>query len=166
MGIKLGSAPEISFVDQTYEKRREKLRYEYMHNAEMHKAIKLLAFDIKNEIRGKVPILPEFRNLNVIIHFLTDGFLAYEQVWEEYDNKFIELDVVTLEPEIKNGEKIWIQWRNELKQREIPNRNIIYIMYNALEMLFAQSLYTKLIDYNDIEFIKQHTKEIVSKLCK
>jgi hypothetical protein len=168
MGMKTQAGEKIQFIDQVYEARRTRLRYEYMHNAELHKVIKILAFEVKEVIENKKTIIPEFRKLDVIIQFLVDGFLAYEKIFEYDIHKAnIPLDPITIEPEMSGDTKIWIQWRGQPNEKQLIDSNIVYIYYDAKEVSFAQSLYTKLIDYNDIKFIKQHAKQIGTILtCK
>lgn len=70
---------EIKFEDKPYHQRREILRRYYMSNSEFHKGIKTLAFKIKEKL--KEPVLSEIGEIEFIIKFLIDGFLAYEIIW-------------------------------------------------------------------------------------
>jgi hypothetical protein len=158
----------IPFEDKGYEERRRILRYDYMHNTLHHKAVKLLAYQVQSCLREAVT--PELRNLDTIIKFLIDGFLAYEIIRDQngYSVGIKELDPVTLEPFLDGeGNKMWVQYKDTQNMRMLTDSNIYYFAYsgpNNAEMTFMQSLYTGLIDSTDKKFIKKHVFEIVKKL--
>jgi hypothetical protein len=154
----------LQFEDLGYEERRKQLRYDYMHHPENHKAIKILAFEVQKKL--KEPSIQKLTELSTIIKFLIDGFLAYEKTSQV---GHVELDPITLEPQINNDIKYWVQYRGLPQEREIDGDRILYFSYsrpNSSEMSFMQSLYIGLISPSDTVFIKQHAKEIVRILSK
>jgi hypothetical protein len=161
---------EIPFEDLEYSKRREILRYDYMHNAEHHKAVKILAFEVQKHLYK--PIVPELLRIDTIIKFLIDGFLAYEISGDLYNPSYIELDVLNMEVKLHENktDKIWIIYKgNNIWEKEMPDDKIIYLAYcssNCMEFSFLQSVYQGLISPSDIKFIKKHAKEIARKFTK
>ena len=160
----------VPFEDRGYEERRRILRYDYMHSTPHHKAVKLLAYQVQSYLREAVT--PELRNLDTIIKFLIDGFLAYEIVRDEngFSVGIKELDPITLEPFLDGeGNKMWVQYKDTERMRILKDNSIYYFSYsgpNNSEMTFMQSLYTGLIDATDKKFIKKHANEIVKKLSR
>ena len=74
--------------------------------------------------------------------FLTDGFLAFEIIYDTDDKKnakniigFKELDPITLQPEIRKDEngddiRVWVQFKGQAgKERELVDANLIYISW-------------------------------------
>jgi len=166
---------KVKFEDMEYSKRREILRREYLINPKFHKAIKLLAFKVKQELID--PILKEVNSLEIIINFLIDGFLAFEIIYDKNNKNILgykELDPNTLESRIisnkENEYKIWIQYSSDIKrQRVLQDKNIIYlstITPRGYEISFGESLYKGLISYEDNDLILKHTDFIVEKLSK
>jgi len=168
MSREIKTNSNINFEDLDYEKRRAELRYDYMHNAIRHKAIKTLAVEVQKKF--KYPVIPEVKEIDNIIKFLIDGFLAYESIKLANESvAYVELDPVTLTPEINNGIKFWVQYKGMPQEKQFPDNKILYFVYsnpNNSEMSFAQSLYVGLIDATDLKFIKKHAKEIVGKLSR
>lgn len=161
----------LPFEDLGYEERRRQLRYDYMHDAANHKAVKVLAFEIQKKL--KKPAIPKLAELSTIIKFLIDGFLAYEIITDEsgvLSLDYVELDPISLEPKmIENNTQIWVQYKGTPNERILSYDKILYFSYsspNNHEISFMQSLIIGLILPIDIEFIKQHAKEIAKKLSE
>ena len=102
--------------------------------------------DDLNEAFRKVYFAFGFNNSHDAWHyckkFLTDGFLAFEIIYDGEDTDdaknvigFKEVDPVSLEPEIRKDTdgkeyRVWIQYRGDTeRQRELLDSNLIYISW-------------------------------------
>jgi hypothetical protein len=142
-----------------------------MHNQLNHRAVKTLAYKIKDNIEACDVEIPELTELETIINFLIDGYLAYELIFDKdgYRIGAKALDPIGLTPELRldsnqKTQKFWIQNKGEETEIELPSDKILYYSYNTYETSFSQSLYIGLIDATDLKFIKKHWIEVLNVL--
>lgn len=156
---------KIKFKDRSYHEKRKILRQYYGSNLDVHKAVKLLAFRVKQELTN--PIIDKFFDYETIISYLVDGYLAFTK---EKDDQYIEKDPCNLKITTNiNGEFIWEELtlsRSNEPLNSFKKNEVIYISYYNAELSFAESLYTGLIDVNDINFILNHTDFVINALSK
>ena len=141
-----------------YTENRGILRRYYLNDAEAHKAVKTLAFVLKEKITH--PIVSKLMEYETIIKYLIDGYLAFEII---DGNIAIELDVITLNCSYRHGKIIWMQYPGTVNERTLDKDNILYLTYYGDEMSFLGSVYSGLIKPDDKEFILSHVDFITDR---
>lgn len=141
-----------------YTENRKILRQYYVNDADAHKAVKTLAFALKEKITH--PIVSKLMEYETVIKYLIDGYLAFEIIDE---NSLKELDPITLNYSFRHGKIIWIQFPSTADERVINNDKILYLTYYGDEMSFLGSVYSGLIKPDDKEFILSHVDFIVDR---
>lgn len=150
--------------DLGYQENRRILRQYYINDPGAHKAVKTLAFAIKDKITH--PIVSKLMDHEIIIKYLIDGYLAFEII---DDNNLIEIDPATLQCTHQNNRLLWLQYITSLMSnprvadREIENDKMLYISYYGDEMSFLASVHSGLIRPDDKEFILSHVDFIIDR---
>jgi hypothetical protein len=93
--------------------------------------------------------------------FLVDGFLAFEIIYNDDENKIIgfkEIDPITLQMGIDTtGQQIWIQYKDDaMKQRILYESQIVYISY-ASSLIDSRTSYVERLikPYNLLQTMEQ-----------
>lgn len=148
----------MSFKDKSYAEKRAILRQYYTDNREAHKAVKILAFEVRKKLTN--PIIEKLLDYDTIINFLIDGYIAYEITSE----CAFQLDPILIQYSWINNELVWVQFPGKSNEKIIDKDTVLYISYDIHEIIsFLGTIYEGTIDPNDIEFIKSHADFIVDK---
>jgi hypothetical protein len=149
----------MTFRDKPYNEKRAILRQYYIDNKEAHKAVKILAFEVKKKLSR--PIIEKLLDYETIISFLIDGHIAFEIINE----CVFKLDPVHIQYTFINNELVWVQFPGTVNEKIIDKDTIIYISYDTHEVVsFLGTIYEGTIDPTDFNFIKDHADFIVGKL--
>lgn len=95
--------------------------------------------------------------------FLIEGYLAFEIIYSK-DNKsiigFIELDPLSLIPQIKNNEKVWFLNKGDVSERILFDSQVIYISYGQNNIYGRVSYVERLIRTFNIMRLMEHSRII------
>lgn len=99
---------------------------------------------------------------NYFRKFLVEGYLAFEIIYstdEKHIIGFKAIDSVTLTPVMKDGKKMWIQFKDvPAKERKIYDANIIYISYSHADVPGRVSYVERLIRSFNLLRLMEHSR--------
>lgn len=93
---------------------------------------------------------------------LVDGFIAFEIIYDKDEKHIIgfkTLDPITLTAVMKDGYKMWIQFKdNPTKERKIYDANIIYISYSQSDSTSRISYVERLVRSFNLLRLMEHSR--------
>lgn len=96
--------------------------------------------------------------------WLVDGYLAFEIIYDKRQKNIIgfkELDPISLQPGIKDGKKIWYQFKDQPnKERMLWDAQVIYLSYSNMGSVSRVSYVERLIRAFNVLRIMEHTRVI------
>ena len=171
----------MSFFDLSYQDKREKMRLFAKSNSFAYE-MKLFIIDeiIKKMCLINKEILLGINIEDLLNKLLTDGYVAYERVFDDKQKKIInynEIDPCSLVIDTDDGKPIWIQYHeNPSIKRVLLESQVLYLKYpilDANESLIGQ-IYTKQIKLytheklNDfiINYVVDNVFEYISEIVE
>jgi hypothetical protein len=99
---------------------------------------------------------------NFFRKFLVEGFLAFEIIYNTEETHIIgfkSVDSVTLTPALKDGKKVWYQFKDvPQKERKIYDANLIYMSYSAADVPGRISYVERLVRSFNLLRLMEHSR--------
>ena len=162
---------EIKYIDKSYDEKRRILRKFAYENKEANTILIILNKKIKESLsnysKEKIELF-----IDDIKDLLTDGYLAYEKIYEkDIVIDCIKLDPTTLTPSIDPGtnKTMWIQYINDNSRRKIlNNEQIVYINGTPSTALTSviEGVYLNILDFTNNIVVDEISNIIVESIKK